>query len=122
MKIKEIKPLFTRLVTTMDMYIEDECATTGGIIDPTKLKKGIKEYQKVLAIGTSVRNVQVGDLVCINPDRYAVRKFSENSIKKDILENGIVRYNFNVVNIDGQDCLMLDESDIEFIITKCEPD
>lgn len=119
MKIKKIKPLYTRIITTMDTYVEDQ-SSPGGIIDVTKLKKGIKEYQKVLSIGTSVRNVKEGDLVCINPDRYAVRKFSKDSIKNDILENQVTKYNFNVINIDGTDCLMIDEADIEFVIEDYE--
>lgn len=119
MKIKKIKPLYTRIITTMDTYVEDQ-SSPGGIIDVTKLKKGIKEYQKVLSVGTSVRNVKEGDLVCINPDRYAVRKFSKDSIKNDILENQVTKYNFNVINIDGTDCLMIDEADIEFVIEDYE--
>ena len=119
MKIKKIKPLYTRIVTTMDTYVEDQ-SSPGGIIDVTKLKQGIKEYQKVLSVGTSVRNVKEGDLVCINPDRYAVRKFTKDSIKNDILENQVTKYNFNVINLDGKDCLMIDEADIEFVIEDYE--
>lgn len=119
MTIKKIKPLYTRIVTTMDMYVEDQ-STPGGIIDVTKLKKGIKEYQKVIAVGTSVRNVKEGDLVCINPERYAVRKFSENSVKNDIMENAVTRYNFNVVKLGDQEYLLLDEADVEFIVEDYE--
>ena len=119
MKIKKIKPLYTRIITTMDTYVEDQ-SSPGGVIDVTKLKQGIKEYQKVLSIGTSVRSVKEGDLVCINPDRYAVRKFTKDSIKNDILENQVTKYNFNVINLDGKDCLMIDEADIEFVIEDYE--
>ena len=119
MTIKKIKPMFTRIVTTMDMYVEDQ-TTPDGIIDVTKLKKGIKEYQTVVAVGTSVRYVKEGDLVCINPDRYAVRKFSENSLKNDIMENAVTRYNFNVVKLEDKDYLLLDEADVEFIVEDYE--
>lgn len=116
MVIKKIKPLYTRIVTTMDMYVEEQMSSPSGIIDVSKLKQGIKEYQTVIAVGTSVRNVKEGDLVCINPDRYAVRKFSENSIKNDIMENTVTKYNFNVVKLEDKDYLLLDEADIEFIV------
>lgn len=119
MTIKKIKPLYTRIVTTMDMYVEDQVGMNG-LIDVTKLKKGIKEYQKVIAVGTSVRNVKEGDLVCINPDRYAIRKFSENSVKADLMENAVTRYNFNVVKLEDQDYLLLDEADVEFIVEDFE--
>ena len=117
MNIKKIKPMYTRIVTTMDMYVEDQqIPGSGGIIDVTKLKQGIKEYQKVLAVGTSVRNLKEGDVVCIDPSRYAVRQFRDDSVKKDLMENQIVRYNFNVVKLNGNDCLLLDEGDIEFVV------
>ena len=116
MRIKKIKPLFTRIVTTMDMYVDDQQANTGHLIDVSKLKKGIKEYQKVIAVGTSVRNIKEGDLVCINPDRYAVRQFQEDSMKADLMVNQIVSYNFNVVKLEDKEYLLLDEADIEFIV------
>ena len=116
MNIKKIKLLFTRILTTMDTYVEADVTSASGIIDASKLKKGVKEYQKVIAVGTSVRNIKVGDMVCINPERYAVRKFDKNSVKADLMENYITSYNFNVLKLDGQDCLMLDENDIEFVI------
>ena len=120
MKLKKIKPLYTRIVTTMDMYVEKDTTSPSGIVDVSKLKKGIKEYQKVIAIGTSVRNVKEGDWVCINPDRYAVRQFDKNSVKNDILTNQITKYNFNVVNLNDVNYLMLDEADIEFVIEDME--
>lgn len=121
MNIKKIKPMYTHIVTTMDMYVEDQqIAGSGGIIDVTKLKQGIKEYQTVIAVGTSVRNLKEGDVVCIDPSRYAVRKFKENSVQNDVLENQVVRYNFNVVKIDGKDCLLLDEGDVEFVVEEYE--
>ena len=117
MNVKRIKPMYTHVVTTMDMYIEDQqIAGSSGIIDVTKLKQGIKEYQTVLEVGTTVRNLEPGMIVCINPARYAVRQFSKDSVKADLMDNQIVRYNFNVVKLDGKDCLLLDESDIEFIV------
>lgn len=119
MTLKKIKPLYTRILTTMDMYVEDQ-SSPGGIIDVTKLKKGIKEYQTVIEVGTTVRNVKKGDVVCINPDRYAVRKFQEGSLKNDILENQVTRYNFNVVSVNGTDYLMLDEADVEFVVEEYE--
>ena len=120
MVIKKIKPMYTRIVTTMDMYVDETAALPGGLIDVSKLKQGIKEYQKVIAVGTTVRNIKEGDLVCINPDRYAVRKFSNDSVKNDLLENTVTRYNFNVVKLEDKDYLLLDEADVEFVVEDWE--
>lgn len=119
MNVKKIKPLYTKIVTTMDMYVEDQKGA-GGLIDVTKLKKGIKEYQKVISVGTNVRNIKEGDIVCINPERYAIRQFRENSMKADLMENQVVRYNFNVVKLNNIDYLLLDEADVEFIVEDYE--
>lgn len=118
MVLKKIQPMYTKIVTTMDMYIDETKA--GELIDVSKLKKGIKEYQTVISVGPSVRYVKEGDVVCINPERYAIRKYSNDSVKNDLLENTVTRYNFNVVKIEDKDYLLLDEADVEFIVKEYE--
>ena len=82
--IKEIKPLFTNILTTGNKYEEDE-KQNGLII----AKKGdLKLYQTVMAVGSMVRDVKVGDQVMINPKNYAVKKYDPNSVKED------TRYSF----------------------------
>lgn len=120
LKIKKIKPMFTSIVTTMDKY-EQEIKTAGGLIDTTKQVGGLKEYQRVIAIGDSVRGIQVGDLVCVNPSRFAVRKHREGSLKDGIVtDNPVTTYNFDVIELDGKQCLLLQDRDIEFIIEEYE--
>ena len=117
-KVKKIKPMFTAIVTTMDKY--EKPVMINGLIDTSREVGSIKEYQKVLAVGTSVTSIKVGDLVCVNPSRYAVRKFDENSIKNDIMYNPVTTYNFNVIDIDDEKCLLLQDRDIDFIIEEYE--
>lgn len=117
-KVKKIKPMFTAIVTTMDKY--EKPVMINGLIDTSREVGSIKEYQKVLAVGTSVTSIKVGDLVCVNPSRYAVRKFDENSIKNDIMYNPVTTYNFNVIDIDDKKCLLLQDRDIDFIIEEYE--
>lgn len=115
LKIKKIKPLFTSIVTTGDRYTED--MYDGGIIEA---KKGdLKTYQRVLAIGPSVRDIAVGDLVMINVLNYAVRQYDPNSVKNDLGMNKTIEYRFNWVVMDDeegnpQDCLLLNDRDILF--------
>lgn len=119
-KIKKIKPMFTKIVTTANKYLDDDAKDANGIIDVSKMKTGLTEYQTVLAVGSYVKDIEVGDVVCINPDRYKVNKYRENSMKADIMENTVVRYNFPMVNLDGQDCLLLDSADVEFVVEEYE--
>ena len=120
-KIKAIKPMFTALVTTMHKY-EDDQYTAGGLIDPTKNKQGgIKEYQTVVSIGDSVRNINIGDTVCINPKRFAKMEHEKGSFKDGVVtDNPVVRYEFDVIELNDVPHLLLQDRDIEFIVTEFE--
>lgn len=119
LKVKKIKPMFTSLITTMDKYEQD--VKVGGLIDASKQQGGLKEYQKVLAVGSSVRDIKVGDIVCVNPTRFAVRKHQAGSLKDGIVtDNPVTTYNFDVVEMDGTQCLLLQDRDIDFIIEEWE--
>jgi len=120
LKIKKIKPMFTALVTSMDKYDADRY-TAGGIIDPTKTKTGLKEYQTVIAIGGAVREIKIGDLVCINPTRFAIKKHKEGSLQDGVLgDNVTTSYNFDVVTMNDIQYLLLQDRDIEFIVEDFE--
>lgn len=119
LKIKKIKPMFTALITSMDKYDHDIMAN--GIVDVTKLQGSIKEYQTVLAVGTSVRDIKVGDIVCINPTRFAVKKHNAGSLKDGVVtDNPVIKYNFDVIEMDGKNCLLLQDRDIDFIVEEYE--
>ena len=71
-KINEIKPLFTTIITTLDIYEED--LIENGVL---KAPQGtLRMYQKVLAVGDSVRGVKVGDIVLLNFENYIKRKYN----------------------------------------------
>ena len=116
-KINKIKPMFTAILTTMDTYEDD--VTCNSII--VKTKGTIKEYQKVVAVGDTVRSVKVGDLVCINPKRYAVVKHQEGSLQDGVVsDNPVVRYNFDIIEMNDTPYLLLQDSDISYIIEEFE--
>lgn len=120
LKVKKIRPMFTALITTMDKY-EQDVRTTGGLLDVSKQQGGLKEYQTVLAIGESVRGIKVGDLVCVNPARFAVKKHQAGTLKDGVVtDNPVVKYNFDVVEMDGKQCLLLQDRDIDFVIEEYE--
>ena len=114
MNIKKIKPMFTAVVVTANIYPRDY--KEHNIISPKANK--LKEYQKVVAVGDSCRDIKEGDLVCIDLLRYAKRKYKKNSVKSDMeeLTNEIVSYNVPQIKINGQDCLYLDIRDIRYIV------
>lgn len=112
--------MFDSIITTMDKYEHDTMLSTG-LIDTAKTQGALKEYQTVIAIGNSVRDIKVGDLVCINPTRFGVKKHKEGSLKDGVIsDNPIITYNFNVIEIDDKPCLLLQTRDIDFIINEYE--
>ena len=111
LKIKSIKPMFDSLITTMNKYEED--GFENGVI--VKQAGSLKEYQTVLAIGPAVRNIEVGDMVMINPTRYAKMKHKEGSLKDGIItDNPVIGYEFKTVTINDEECLYLQSQDIMY--------
>ena len=119
LKIKKIKPMFNRVLTTCDLYTED--LMTDGIIDSTKVEGAIKEYQTVIAVGSTVKCVKPGDVVVINPTRYQVMKHKEGTLNDGVIQdNAVLSYNFPIMAINDAPCLYIYDSDIEFAIKEFE--
>ena len=114
LNITKIKPLFNRIIVTTNRYEED--VKENGIIVTTA--GSLKEYQTVVAIGTTVHGINVGDKVMINPARYVDVKQKENPSLKDdltITHSSVLTYKFNTVDINGVPHLVLFDNDIEYI-------
>lgn len=119
LKVKKIKPMFTALITTMNKYEED--IYEGNLLDTSRQKGSLKEYQKVLSVGTQVRDIKVGDIVWINPTRFAVKKHKEGSLKDGVItDNPVIDYQFDIVEVNDKSCLLLQDRDIDFIIEDYE--
>lgn len=116
-KIKKVRPLFTSIVTTMDRYEKD--LIINGIIQESA--GSIKDIQTVIAVGDAIRNIQVGDKVHIDPIAYAVKKHQEGSLKDGIItDNPVIKYNFNIIEINEEPCLLLRDRDIDYIVEESE--
>ena len=118
LKIKTIKPLFTSIVTTGDKFEKD--VTVGGIIQQDQKKGDLKLYQKVLAVGSAVRDIKIGDMVMINPIAYVRKKYSKDSVQNDMDNNPTLSINIPTVpvtdeNGNTQECLLLTDRDIQFV-------
>ena len=116
MKLKKIKPMFTTIVTTMDCYTED-IKGNDGLIDISKKEGQLKELQTVIAVGSAIRDIKEGDLVCVNPSRFAKRQYEDGSLKNGIIkQNPVIKYEFNTIKLGDRDCLLIDQRDIDFIV------
>ena len=122
MKLKKIKPLFTKILTTANKYEKDQFIPGTDIIDSTKEVLGLKEYQTVISVGNEVSTVKPGDIVVINPNDYAIKKYNKDSTKSSMNDvyNPVIEYNFNIISVDDKDCLLLKERDVDFIVEEGE--
>lgn len=121
LKLKEIKPLYSQVLITEDLYGWDDKDASGIIIH----KKGdLKSYQHVVAVGEDVKYVKPGDLVKVNLYKYAVFKEDPNSVKA-MADNPIVGLRLNEVELTDEkgetsSHFLIDQRDIEYIITDAE--
>lgn len=91
------------------------------MIDVTKISGTVKEYQKVVAVGSNSAGIEVGDYVMINPMRYAVTRHKEGSLKDGIIsDNPVIGYNLPIIEINGVDHMLLETADVMYIIEKFE--
>lgn len=119
MKILEIKPLLNHVVTTADVYEESENLLLG---DDTQMAGAIKEFQRVVAVGPNVKNVEVGDMVAINPSAYARPSHrSDDSVAGFMGKDEVQMFiQFPVLDINDTPHLFIYDRDIDYVVTKWE--
>lgn len=122
-KIKKVRPLFTGVVTTAQVYT-DEIKTAGGLlVDTTKLAGTINPYQQVIAVGSMCKDVKEGDVVKLNFSRYLQVKHVPGVIKDNVQsDNMTAQYSIPKIEMDGKDFLFVQSNDIEYIVTDYDVD
>ena len=123
-KVKDIKPIFNQIVTTAHRYSREESMKNGIYVGK---ENTIKEYQTVLKIGSTVRDIKVGDVICINPARYVkllhkegLKDLDRNITKDDI--HAVVDFPKETIytkDADGvetsKEVLILYDNDVHYI-------
>ena len=116
--------MFTAVLTTARTYVGD-VKTQGGLFDPTKMSGDLNIFQTVVAVGTTVTGVKEGDIVKVNYKRYAKAKHVPGALdegENKIVDNMSITYEIPVIDVDGQQCLLLQNNDIEYVIMEYEAD
>lgn len=96
--VTKIKPLFDHLLITADKF-EKDMVHNGVILAG---KGDLKLWQTVVAVGSVVRDIKVGDKVMINPNDFAVKKYNKNSVQNDLDNNPVLTYNFPFETVDDE--------------------
>ena len=117
-KMTNVRPLANRVITTMDKYDID--LKHGEIIDASKLRGTVKEFQKVVAVGPMVHYINVGDTVLVNPSAYGKPKHVKDQGGGSIAQNAEgyhveMEYHFPTIMIDGVEHLFITDRDIDVV-------
>lgn len=121
LKLKTIKPLFSQILVTENLYGWDDKDASGIIIH----KKGdLKSYQQVIAVGDDVKFIKPGDTVQVNLYKYAIFKEDPNSVKA-MADNPIVGLRLNEVELTDENdepltAFLIDQRDVQYIMTDFE--
>lgn len=121
--VTEIKPLFNHVLTTAEKFDKD--MVQNGVIIAGK--GDLKLWQKVVAIGSTVRDIKAGDLVMIIPDHFAVKKYNKNSVQNDLDNNPVLSYHFPFETIDDEkgnpvEHLYISDNDVRYVFKGEEKD
>lgn len=121
--VTKIKPLFDHLLITADRFEKD--MIHGGVILANK--GDLKLWQTVVAVGSVVRDIKVGDKVMINPNDFAVKKYNKNSVQNDLDNNPVLTYNFPFETIDDEkgepkDYLYISDRNVKYVFEGIEKD
>ena len=121
--VTKIKPLFDHLLITADKF-EKDMVHNGVILAG---KGDLKLWQTVVAVGSVVRDIKVGDKVMINPNDFAVKKYNKNSVQNDLDNNPVLTYNFPFETIDDEkgepkDYLYISDRNVKYVFEGIEKD
>lgn len=121
--VTKIKPLFDHLLITADRFEKDMIHS--GVILANK--GDLKLWQTVVAVGSVVRDIKVGDKVMINPNDFAVKKYNKNSVQNDLDNNPVLTYNFPFETIDDEkgepkDYLYISNRNVKYVFEGIEKD
>lgn len=121
--VTKIKPLFDHLLITADRFDKD--MIHNGVI--VAGKGDLKLWQTVVAVGSVVRDIKVGDKVMINPNDFAVKKYNKNSVQNDLNNNPVITYNFPFETVDDEkgnpkDYLYISDRNVKYVFEGIEKD
>lgn len=109
--VRKIKPMGRRIVTTKMLFGDK---LRNGLFRPSN-NGSIDIIQQVIAVGPHVREINVGDYVCINPKNYIKVK---HTLQEELTDKPEMEINVNYPTVELEDgtYLLLWEDDVDYVI------
>lgn len=135
--IKAVQPRFNYIITTADetdfaniaikpptihsLNGEPLNKVSTEVVTLGEFGNGLHSFQRVIAVGSFVKDIKVGDIVKINLTKYAQMRYEEGSIKANMQDmNSVISYNVPKIKLNGVEYLRLADNDVDFIVTDYE--
>ncbi len=109
-----IRPRANELVITAN-FIE---VNPGKIADKEEQQISLDEYQTVLSKGTVVRDIEEGDVICLNPARFAKYQEQKSRVKAAVegYEKVLTGYEFPIITTGYGNVMLIHDSDVKYIV------
>ena len=122
LNLKKITPIGSQVLVTKNLYEWDDFNEMGLVVHQ---RGEIKSYQTVLAVGSDVKFVKVGDVVEINYYKYVILKDDQNSVKAISDNNSIIDLRLNEVDLvddrgNPYTAFLIDQRDVKYIMEDYE--
>ncbi len=119
-----IKPRANEIVITANIVVVNE--DNKKVIDKDQQQMWVDPYQKVLAVGSVVRDIKVGDIIAVKPDRFAKYQEQKSRVKAavDGYEKVLVGYDFPIIELANANVMLISDADVKFVVDGgfCEDD
>ena len=120
--IKSIKPINDQILVEAVRYPKDQKLEQNGLLlDLKTMDNIVKLYQKVIAVGSVVREVKPGDYVMINHLNYLVHEYEEDvDTVRDVVKPRNTKTKFMLPLyqlVDGTEVALINQRDVKFVFT-----
>lgn len=116
--------MFTGIIITAKRYVGD-IITDSGLVITNKMDGQLNVYQTVVAVGSLIKDIKPGDIVRVNFNRYAKAKHVPGKIdagENTQADNMSYTYEIPMIPIDGEEYLLIQNNDIEYVVEDFEVD
>jgi hypothetical protein len=88
------------------------------VIDKDQQMIYFDEFQTVLRVGSVVRDINVGDVICVNPKRFAKYQEQKSRVRAAVegYEKVLIGYDFPIISTSFGDVMLITDGDVKYII------
>lgn len=112
---KRIRPRANEIVISANLVEVDK---NDKVIDKDEQKLYFDEFQTVLRVGSVIRDLKIGDVISVNPKRFAIYQEQKSKIRAAVegYEKVLVGYDFPIIATGFGDVMLITDADVKYIV------